>query len=340
LLREVTDAFFERRGARTQTEAALFDGVLQVIAADMQEGVLVELAELFSCADDAPPGLMKDLANHTFAVADSVLRKSSVLDDAMLIQIVKSRSPLHVKSVAQRREVSEVLSEAVIRTGDDQALDTLMRNTGARLSRVSMETVVDRARHNKVLHEGVVGRRDLPLDLLNEMYFVVAAGLREQILERNASVDPATLDLALSKARERSRKSAGDLTAEAGKAIAFIRSKKAAGELNARLLVSLYREAKVAEFLHGLAELTEIDYQTAADLIERKDIDGLAMICRAADIERALFVTLAVLILGGDNAIAKAEEFGRLYSAVPIDAARRAIRFFKVRCATEGSRAA
>lgn len=335
LLREVTDLFFERRADRNQAEAALFDDVLQLVAAEMQEGVLAELAEVFADAHDAPVGLMRDLANHAFPVASPVLQRSPVLDDQTLMQIVNYQSQSHIKVVAQRNVVSERVSEAIVRFGDDHALDALIRNEGARLSRDSMEAAVDRARRNELLHQGVIGRSDMPLDLLNEMYFVVAAGLRDQILQRNASVDPKTLDLALTKARERMRKSVGVMTNEAKNAFAFIQSKKAAGELNARLLVSLYRESKIAHFLHGLAELTSIDHQTAVDLVERKDVDGLAMICRAANVERPLFVTLAVLAFGGDEAMSKAEEFGRLYNSVPVEAAQRAIRFFKVRKATD-----
>ena len=37
-----------------------------------------------------------------------------------------------------------------------------------------------------------------------------------------------------------------------------------------------------------------------ADILARRDIDALAMMCRAADIERPLFVTLGVLACGGD----------------------------------------
>ncbi len=335
LLREVTDLFFERRGERSQAESALFDDVLKLVAAEMQDGVLAELSEAFADAHDAPVGLLRDLANRAFPVANPVLMRSPVLDDQTLLQIVNYQSQAHIKSVAQRKNVSEVVSDAVVRFGDDHALDALIRNETAQLSRGSMEAAVDRARRNEMLHKGVVGRRDLPIDLLNEMYFVVATDLRDKILERNASVDPKTLDAALNKARERMNKSVGALTAEARNAMAFIQSKKNSGELNARLLVSLYRESKVTHFLHGLAELTNIDHNTAVDIIERKDIDGLAMICRAANVERPLFVTLAVLAFGGDDAMKRAEEFGKMYNAVPVEAAQRAIRFFKVRKTAE-----
>ncbi|HRO04344.1 MAG TPA: hypothetical protein PLS69_12135, partial [Terricaulis sp.] len=67
------------------------------------------------------------------------------------------------------------------------------------------------------------------------------------------------------------------------------------------------------------------------------DMDGLAMVCRAANIERPLFVTLAVLACGGDDAMTRAEEFGKMYNQVPLEAAQRAMRFFKVRKSAEAA---
>lgn len=340
LLRQVTDLFFETSGVRSARESALIDDVLKLVAAEMQDEVLVELSETFADAPDAPVGLLRDLANHSFEIAGPVLMRSTALDDQTLLHVVNYQSQHHIKAVAQRETVSEAVSDAIVRFGDDHALDALIRNDGAKLSRTSMEAAVDRARRNSLLHEGVVRRADLPLDLLNEMYFVVESRLRAQILTRNSSVDPRTLDIALEKARERMRRVAGDLSAEAKNAMSFIQAKKNSGELSARLLVSLYREAKLTPFIYGLAEITSLEVATVSDLVERQDIDGLAMICRAANIERPLFVTLAVLIGGGDEAMARAEEFGKMYNSVPIEAAQRALRFFKVRKGAEAGRAA
>jgi uncharacterized protein (DUF2336 family) len=331
LLREVTDLFFETSGARNDRETHLFGDVLQLVAAEMQEGVLAELAHRFADANDAPVGLMRDLANHAFEVAAPVLTRSKALDDQTLLNIVSNQSQQHIKAVAQRENVSEALSDAIVQLGDDNALDALMRNEGAEVSRTSMEAAVDRARRNALLHDAVVTRQDLPLDLLNDMYFVVEASLREQIMKRNASVDPAALDAALAKARERLKRTVGDLSAEAKNAMSFIQSKKVAGELNARMLVALYREAKQMHFLYGLAEVTNVEPETVSGMLERRDVDALAMLCRAASIERPLFVTLAVLTCGGEDAMDRAEEFGRMYNNVPVEAAQRAVRFFKMR---------
>jgi len=195
-----------------------------------------------------------------------------------------------------------------------------------------MERVVDRARDNSRLHKGIVGRHDIPLDLLNEMYFVVEKGLRTAILDRNSNVDPAELDQALAKARSRMQeRQAAAMTDDVRAAQKLIDQKKRAGELKPPLLVALYRDNKITAFTIGLAEIVGLDYETTHGIVQRADMEALAMICRASNFERPLFVTIAVLCCGGQNAMNQAEHFGRLYTAVPVEAAQRAMRFFKVR---------
>lgn len=340
LLREVTDMFFASSGTRNERENALFDDVLRTVAAEMQEGVLIELARRFADAEDAPVQLMRDLANHALPVATPILRKSKVLTDDDLMQVVRDKSQDHIRVVAQRPNVSEVLSEAIVKHGDDKTVDELLHNATAKISRTTMETVVDRARSNKELHAGVVGRPDMPLDLLNEMYFVVEQRLRESILTRNATVDPRELDAALEKTRARLQRTAVESSEETRRAERYIALKKAGGELTPSLLISLYRDKQYSHFLFGLAELTGLDFETARSIIHRRDLDALAMICRAAEMERPLFVTIAVLCCGGEKAMNQAEEFGRVYTSVPVDAAQRAMRFFKVRKAAGDKQAA
>jgi uncharacterized protein (DUF2336 family) len=314
--------------------------VLRTVAAEMQEGVLIELARRFADAEDAPIQLMRDLANHALPVSEPILRRSKALTDDMLIQVVRDKSQDHIRAVAERPIVSETVSEAIVKHGDDTTIDKLVRNTGAQMSRSTMETVVDRARSSAVLHAGIVGRPDMPIDLLNEMYFLVEHRMRETILARNASLDPKELDAALEKTRSRLQRNAVESTDETRRAERYIALKKASGELTPSLLISLYRDKQFSHFLFGLAELTGIDFETARGIIHRRDLDALAMICRAAGMERPLFVTIAVLCCGGEKAMNQAEEFGRVYTSVPVDAAQRAMRFFKVRKATEDRAAA
>ncbi|MBI1186901.1 MAG: DUF2336 domain-containing protein [Alphaproteobacteria bacterium] len=341
LLHEVTDLFFATRGARSQHADAMFGDILQVVAAKMQDNVLIELANRFAEIEDAPTGLMRDLANHAFEIAEPVLRRSKALGDADLVSIVEKRSQRHIAAIAQRPSVSEGVSDAIVQRGDDTALGALLRNEGARFSRKGIETAVERARDVKSLHEVVVHRHDLPIDLLNEMYFVVETRLREQILKRNAGVDPATLDDALAKARARLSKREGELSDELKKAFVFVRLKRSEGALDGRLLIQLLRESQHARFLCALAEIVGVEVETVRQVVAHKDLDAIAMLCRAADVERAVFVSMAVLLCTNEqeNAMVRGEAFGQMYNSVPVEAAKRAVRFFKVRAAAENAAA-
>ena len=129
LLREVTDLFFETSNSRSELESALFDDVLQLVAAEMQEEVLAELSHTFADAADAPVGLMRDLANHSFEVAGPVLQRSKVLDEETLLKVVNYQSQQHIKAVAQRPDVNETLSDAIVRFAKRQRADLIVMGT-------------------------------------------------------------------------------------------------------------------------------------------------------------------------------------------------------------------
>lgn len=335
VLRLATEMFFQIRTERTADQCGMLDKLLCTIANGMQEGVLIELAERFADTPDAPVQLMRDLATHALPIAEPILRRSPRLSDDDLIRLVRTHSATHARVIAQRPRVSAEVSNVIVEVGDDDAVGDLVGNTGADISRETFEEIVERARQNQNLHSNVVARADLPLDLLNELYFLVEQRLRAAILVRNASVDSKAIDQAIRTTRRRLQGSAADEGEEICAAKQAVERSRAAGGLKPSTLISWWRNGQMYHFLCGLAELTGLDLETTQAVIQRRDIDALAMICRAADIERALFVTMATLVESSRDGVARAEEFGRIYAAVPREAAQRAMRFYHARRASE-----
>ncbi len=334
LLRGVTDLFFsgDRHGP---SELALFGDVLGQLAGEMETAVRAELAERMAQGGGAPVGLMRTLARDAIEVARPVLQHSWALSDDDLLQVARTHGQDHLRAISQRHVVPEAVSEAIVERGDDQTLGLLLRNEGATLSRQAHEQAVDRASANPALHEAVVHRRALPVDLLNEMYFVVEARLRDQILARNADIDPAQLDAALSAGRKRVALGDGALPADYAEAEAAVRLMKAKGEISPRTLAAMLRNRETTRFLVALGVLADIDFHTARMILERKELDALAIVCKAADFDRSLFLTFTVLILDrDDDAMGRANAHGELYNDLPKDAALRTIRFWRMRRST------
>jgi len=331
LLRELTEHFFGA-SARSATEDALYGSVLASLADEMESAVRAELSARFANAPNAPHALIRRLANDEAAVAEVVLTTSPVLTDEDLLGVVRNHGQDHLRAVSARPSVSEAVSDVIVERGDDETLGTLLRNDGAQLSRKSSEAAVERARANPALHEAAVSRASLPADLLNEMYFVVEARLRTRILEQNARMDPALLESALAAGRARIATDDGALPADYAECSAYVEELKAAGQLTPQMLARFLRSGGTTSFLIALAQLSDIDFHTARQIVERRELDALAVVCKSADLDRALFLTYAVVLLNDDgDAMAKAHSYARMYAELSRDAALRTLRFWRMR---------
>jgi uncharacterized protein (DUF2336 family) len=242
--------------------------------------------------------------------------------------------------MSDRADLSERVTDAIVETADDDTLSVLARNDSAQLTRASHEVLVDRAVQNPALQEAVVDRDSLPADLLNEMYFIVEGRLKTKILARNDGLDPKTLDEALAVSRKRLAAEAGALPPDFAEAEHFIRSLMARNAVTPAVLVKFLRAGQRTHFILALSEATDIDFHTARRVVERRDLDALAILCKAADFDRSLFLTFAILFLNPKEAMGRAAEYGQLYSELTKETAGRTLRFWRVRRETEGAAAA
>lgn len=331
LLRDVTDMFFDTRETLTTIENALVGEIMGRIAVDMESDVRAALAKRLADEGAAPAGVALKLAQDEIAVAAPILTHSRLLGDDDLVAIVLAKGTDHHLAVTQRASVSEKVADALVMRGDDEVVSRLLRNEGARLSRQAYEQVFDRARANPALHDPVVNNVGAPPDLLNEIYFEVSEKLRKAILARNEELDPQVLDEALARSRDRMAMAAGALPPDFAEEQAWVARRLRAGAVTSGELCQILREGARTRFLILFAERLSLPFHVVARLVDKPDLDGMAMACRAADLERPAFVTIAVLASGGDKALGQAEKLGGLYHDVPLEAARRAMRFWKMR---------
>jgi len=331
LLREVTDLFFDAPPARESATHRQFDAVLQSLASQTAQGAREELAKRFADAPLAPKGLILQLAKDAIEVAAPILSKSGVLSEDDLVTIVHESGQAHIRAIAERSAVPERLSHAIVERGDDDAVAALVENDGATLNRETFETVTRRAETSEALQKPLVERADTPVDLLNDLTMVVEATLRSKIMDRFDALEPGVLEAALAASRQRlqSRLAEDQDIAEAQKAIDKAKMRK---ELDGALLVRFLREKKRTHFCVGFAEITGVDYEAARRALDHESPDGLALICKAAGVDKALFVTIAVLRAGAsEGAFNDARTIGQAYEALSPADAERAMRFWKMR---------
>jgi len=298
LLREVTNLFFSGDGAQNPAELGLFDDVMSQLATDMEQEVRAELAARMADADAPPRRLILGLASDdASAVAEPVLMRSNALSEEDLLTVARTKGQDHLRAISGRAFVSEALSDAIVQRADDDTLGVLLRNRNASLSREAHETAAERAAANPDLHGAVVDRHSLPPDLLNDLYFVVEARLRDRILERNAALDPAELDAALAIGRNRIASRDGALPPDYSLSEAAVRAMRAKGPIEPPTLAAFLRNGETTKFLVALALAADIDFHSAQRILDKRELDALAIVCKAANFDRPLFLTFAILIL-------------------------------------------
>ena len=118
ILRRVTDVFMA--GARTYSDAqvAVFDEVLTKLASDIEKEVRVRLAQKMAGLERAPRRLVRSFAfDPEIDVAAPVLIRSRELSDPDLVENARTMSQSHLLAIAQRVELSESVTDALIARG-------------------------------------------------------------------------------------------------------------------------------------------------------------------------------------------------------------------------------
>lgn len=333
LLRQATDVFLAEGGALSSDEMSMLDDVVQSVASDLSAQVRAELSRKISAAPIPFTRTARKLAMDDIEIARPVLEHSRALTQSDLLEVIAQKSSDHMMAVTRRDDIGETVSNALVERGEDRVVASLLENRTARISDETYERVAERAETSTVLQAPFVRRENVPLHLLNDVYLKVEASLRREILSKYEGVLPSELEAAFERSRNRVSKAYGALPADFDAARREVESMAHHGTLLPPALVSLLRQgaAKRTVFICAFAKLAEVSYEQVDKLMATTDLDAMAMLCRAAGFDRAIFVTLAMLIIGKDAPMGRVKEFGELYNSVPLEAAQRAIRFWKVR---------
>ncbi|MDJ0948139.1 MAG: DUF2336 domain-containing protein [Alphaproteobacteria bacterium] len=295
LLRQVGDLFGGTSRELTEGERSLMEDILVRLVNDVEQSVKAALADRLADVPQAPRGLILALANDEFRVAYPILKRSSLLQDPDLIEIIHHRTRQHMLSIAMRDEVSEAVSDELVERGDTSVVRTLLENTGAHISEPALEFLVEQSQTIGAYREPLVRREELPADLAARMYAVVSASLREYILV-NFEIEAPVLDANLGptaeqlmdEIRERSRLGQ-PRPVELAELLAH------ANALSPRFLIDLLREGEVALFEGLLAEMAGLPLKQIRRFIYEPGGQALAIACKSAGVAKADFASILLL---------------------------------------------
>ncbi|MBT4046697.1 MAG: DUF2336 domain-containing protein, partial [Rhodospirillaceae bacterium] len=199
LLEGVTDLFMDNGPGMNDQEQTIAAEILGRVVTEVEREVRARLSYRLADLENAPADLIRQLASDEIQVARPLLESSGALSEQDLVDIVNKQGKEHLLSISLRENVTAGVSDALVAKGDDDVVLSLVNNDSAEISRAAMESIVDRSENSEVLQEPLLGRNDLPPDLMHNMFWWVSAELKKHILTR-ADVDEAAVDKILAEA--------------------------------------------------------------------------------------------------------------------------------------------
>ena len=183
-------------------ERQLAEEILQLMAGDAE----VRVRQALSSNLKDYPGLAHDiahsLANDVASVSLPVLRYSSVLTDADLMEIVRTQGAAKQVAVAQRGTVSEPVAEALVQTRDEDVVSALVSNQGAEISEDAMQKVLDEFGENERVNQPMARRTRLPVGVAERLVTLVSDTLKDHLLTHHQLPTEIATELVM-QSRER-----------------------------------------------------------------------------------------------------------------------------------------
>ena len=327
LLREATDVFFAPRPP-PQDLLDRFAAAVAQLADLVETEVRAELAVRLAHTPTIPHHLLKRLiSDDDERVASPLLVNSPALTAEDLLDTASTGKQFHLRAVSSRRDLTAEISDKIVERADDCTLGVLTANDKAPLSRSACEKIISRAEANPTLHEALISRESLPLDVLNSMFTLVEKRLRDRIIQRNIKVPSEVLQDALKHVCVRVGIDQGALPEDYIVSKQYVERLQAAGPISPVTLLRFAKEGQLTRLIIAVSTASGVDEMTLFRLIRRKDLGAFVLTCRAAGYEDHVLLRLTRSLMPDCDPAEQIESVRDVSTGV----ASRVVRFWRMR---------
>ena len=185
-LTRITDLFVAGSGRYSNQQIELFDGVFKTLVSVIELKTRAKLARQVATNPNAPATLVRAFAfDDAITVAAPVLTQSTALSESDLVVSARTQSQGHLYAIAQRRTISEAITEILIERGEPIVVHTVAKNEGARFSDDSFRELVERSVDDTQLALYVGTRCDIPRHHFLKLLEIASAAVCSKMVAAN-----------------------------------------------------------------------------------------------------------------------------------------------------------
>ena len=247
---------------------------------DLDVAARGNLAKRLAARPDLPRPVALALARDKIVVAYPILRYGPVLADSDLALIVEESSRDHHLAIAGRTSLSPSVTAILVEMSEADVLVQLLRNPGAMFTEYVFRRLVAASRHAAMLRTPVLARRELTLEMAQDLSRWVGPDLRRRIAERFGP--EAVLTLLDSAASVEPRP-----TPQPAAEVAAARMRP-----RAHPLVEAVRRDDRRLLETALAEMSGLPRFAVLRIVTDPGAEALAVVCRGLALKRRLFAAI------------------------------------------------
>lgn len=319
-------------GDFSDDEIWTFGEVVTRLADEIEVAARAQLSERLAHFDQAPVNIIHKLAfDDAIEVAGPVLRESKQLETYALVANACTKSQAHMLSISKRETLEERVTDELVKRGDQDVVNSVAGNTGAKFSDFGFLNMVQRAEGDSILAEQLGLRKDIPRHVFQQLIAKATADVRTRLESERPDmarqIQSSVTDLG------------GELQSKFGPvsrthfvAKRVVTTQHKSGNLNEASISTYARSHRLEEVTIGLSLLCGLPNDVIERALFDKNREMLLILAKALDFSWATM--MALLFLGAKDHRITASELKRLetdYGNLNIETTRSVLAFYQSR---------
>jgi uncharacterized protein (DUF2336 family) len=273
-------------------ERKLAEDIFRLMVKDAEVRVREALSRQLKENPTVPHDVALSLARDVEDVSLPMLQFSEVLTDEDLIEIVQSQSPEKQVAVASRHTVSANLADALVETGNEAAVATLVSNEGAELTEKTLLNVADRYGESETVGKSLVERKALPISVAERLMTKVSENLRQHLMAR-PDMTPEAAAAMMIQARELA---VLGLSSSDSDVVALVEHLYRVGRLTPSIMLRAVCMGDMTFLEVALAKLARIKVENCRTLIHDAGKRGFEALFEKASLPKAFYAAMRAAI--------------------------------------------
>jgi len=319
-------------GRYSDDEIWTFGEVIGRLADEIEVATRARLARRLASFDNAPVNIIHKLAfDDEIDVAGPILQESGRLEAYALVANVCTKSQTHMLAISKRKSIDETVTDVLVTRGNQEVVNSVAINNGARLSDFGFLHMIQRADGDSILAERLGLRKDIPRHIFQQLIAKASDEVKKR-LECERPDMARQIQSSVTDVAGALQSKFGPVSRSYFVAKRVVATQHRQGNLNEDSISGYARSHRLDEVTIGMSLLCALP----GDVIERalldKNREMLLIMAKALDFSWA--TTMSLLFLGAkDHRITARElhdlesEFGRLN----VETSRSVLQFYQSR---------